>query len=418
MSKSLSLILLVFMVYAFSLAPKNPGKQTQSGQTPGTVTFTFKTVTDNGTYSPKHVLAVWVEDANGFVKSRLVQAQQRKQYLYTWIASTSQNTVDATTGATLSSHQQRTVTWDCTDLSGNIVPDGDYTIRVEYTDKHAQGPLTAVSFTKGTTSVHLTPANATYFINMDLLYTPSIAVADFNMSETNACTNQAVSFTDNSTLATSWEWNFGVDAVPSSANTAGPHDVYYTTAGIKQVTLTLNGVSTSSIAKNIQIEDQSTSSFNYTTDFLTCNFQNASQHSLEWFWEFGDGQTSIEENPIHTYAGSGQYSVTLTSTNTICTDVSTQTISVSSIGIPENDETAFSLSPNPSTGLVNLHIPAELQESVRIKIYDVQGRLIHNEIHPSGNTNKQFNLESYGKGIYWFSISNDKKSFVKRLLID
>ena len=35
----------------------------------------------------------------------------------------------------------------------------------------------------------------------------------------------------------------------------------------------------------------------------------------EWLWDFGDGATSTEQNPIHTYTESGQYTVTMTASN-------------------------------------------------------------------------------------------------------
>lgn len=140
--------------------------------TPGELSFTVKTVTDNGNYAPKHVLAIWVEDDQGFVKTRKLRANQRKQYLYTWKSASNNNVIDAVTGATLSSHQTHDIIWDCTDIEGNVVPDGDYTIYVEFTEKHAQGPLMAVSFTKGTEEQHLTPPDEGNFINMALDFIP------------------------------------------------------------------------------------------------------------------------------------------------------------------------------------------------------------------------------------------------------
>jgi hypothetical protein len=146
--------------------------QSAISDTPGEVTFTVKTVTANGNFAPKHVMAIWVEDMQGFVKTKLLRANQRKQYLYTWRSVSNDNVVDATTGATLTSHQTHTIVWDCTDIDGNVVPDGDYTIRVEFTEKHAQGPLMDVTFTKGTEEQHLTPADEDNFIDMSLDYIP------------------------------------------------------------------------------------------------------------------------------------------------------------------------------------------------------------------------------------------------------
>lgn len=42
-------------------------------------------------------------------------------------------------------------------------------------------------------------------------------------------------------------------------------------------------------------------------------------------WTFGDGTTSTEQNPVHTYASAGTYSVSLTVTNAVGTDTATQT---------------------------------------------------------------------------------------------
>jgi hypothetical protein len=146
--------------------------QAQLERTAGEVTLSFRTVTANGNYAPKHVLAVWVEDENGFVKSRLVRANNRKQYLYTWITASNYNEVDAVTGSTISSHQSHTVVWDCTDLEGMEVLDGIYTIHIEFTEKHAQGPLYAINFIKGEEEQHLTPLDQDNFIDVQLDFVP------------------------------------------------------------------------------------------------------------------------------------------------------------------------------------------------------------------------------------------------------
>jgi len=155
----------------------------QEIRTAGEVTLSFRTVTDNGNYAPKHVLAVWVEDENGFVKSRLVRANNRKQYLYTWIAASSYNETDAVTGATISSHQAHTVVWDCTDLEGTEVPDGIYTIHVEFTERHAQGPLYSIEFEKGTEEQHTTPFDVSNFKDIQLDFYPEITGVELQKIE-------------------------------------------------------------------------------------------------------------------------------------------------------------------------------------------------------------------------------------------
>lgn len=52
--------------------------------------------------------------------------------------------------------------------------------------------------------------------------------------------------------------------------------------------------------------------FTATTNDLTASFSNTSLNGVSWLWEFGDGQTSTEKNPQHTYSGPGCYEVCLT----------------------------------------------------------------------------------------------------------
>ncbi len=59
-------------------------------------------------------------------------------------------------------------------------------------------------------------------------------------------------------------------------------------------------------------------SFQYAiseTNDLEVTFTNYSQNATTYTWNFGDGETSTEENPIHEYAEYGNYTVTLTATN-------------------------------------------------------------------------------------------------------
>ncbi len=56
--------------------------------------------------------------------------------------------------------------------------------------------------------------------------------------------------------------------------------------------------------------------FQYDVDGLTVSFQNKSQNAETYAWDFGDGSAiSAEENPVHTYAEAGTYSVKLTAKN-------------------------------------------------------------------------------------------------------
>jgi PKD repeat protein len=47
-----------------------------------------------------------------------------------------------------------------------------------------------------------------------------------------------------------------------------------------------------------------------------------------WFWTFGDGASSIAQNPTHLYRTAGVYFVSLTASNSIGSNVVTRTVTV------------------------------------------------------------------------------------------
>ena len=58
-----------------------------------------------------------------------------------------------------------------------------------------------------------------------------------------------------------------------------------------------------------------TAAFTSSADGLTITFVNASLNATDFMWDFGDGNTSEDENPSHTYDLAGSYEVTLTASN-------------------------------------------------------------------------------------------------------
>lgn len=84
-------------------------------------------------------------------------------------------------------------------------------------------------------------------------------LADFNIDPPFgiACEETANIF-DASTFdagdIVSWDWNFGAGAMPATANTQGPHEVFFNSVGMKSVVLTVESDGGCIITKIIQIE--------------------------------------------------------------------------------------------------------------------------------------------------------------------
>jgi PKD repeat protein len=58
---------------------------------------------------------------------------------------------------------------------------------------------------------------------------------------------------------------------------------------------------------------------------FTTQFTDLSQAPTSWSWNFGDGNTSTEQNPSHTYTSMGTFTVSLTATNQFGSDTMTKT---------------------------------------------------------------------------------------------
>ncbi|HSN61000.1 MAG TPA: PKD domain-containing protein, partial [Ferruginibacter sp.] len=152
--------------------------------------------------------------------------------------------------------------------------------------------------------------------------------ADFTVPA-NICAGTSNSFSNTSSPAPdSVIWTFG-DATGS--NIVSPVKSY-TTAGNYQVKLvSFFGTCKDSVIKNVVVNAKPLSAYNGSPLIscsapLTVNFSNTSSAAVTYLWDFGDGNSSTNATPSHTYTAPGFYSVTLISTSaTGCTDTLVKT---------------------------------------------------------------------------------------------
>ncbi len=158
----------------------------------------------------------------------------------------------------------------------------------------------------------------------------TIPTAEFSADPTIGCAPLAVQFTNESSAnASTFLWQFP-GASPVSSNQANPIAVYQT-SGTYTVTLTVvNGSGSNTIIKTnyITVQNIPSSNFSFSVDSLTVMFTNNSIGATSFSWDFGDGNTSNQTNPTHTYAASGTYTVTLTATNACGNTTTTKTVTV------------------------------------------------------------------------------------------
>ena len=169
--------------------------------------------------------------------------------------------------------------------------------------------------------------------------TPKTGCAPLTVQMDNQSSSNAISFV--------WTLPGGI---PATTNQPNP-SVIYNTPGTYTVTLRAsNGSGSDTLVRvdYITVKTSPTANFTSSTNGPTVTFTNSSLgNPSAYHWNFGDGDTSILVNPVHTYANPGTYTVTLTATNECGSTTKTQDVVIISSAPP-----TAAFSANPSTGCV------------------------------------------------------------------
>lgn len=219
-----------------------------------------------------------------------------------------------------------------------------------YAWSNSQATQTATGLNNGNYTVTVTDGNGCTSVSTQsvTLYPP--VIANFNSSA--VCLGNPTQFTDQSnTAATSWSWNFGDGG--TSTQQSPSHT--YTASGTYSVTLTSSGSGgcDSSLTKVVAVHPQPVANYAVTTVCLGLATQFTDQSTggaNQWAWNFGDGNSSTQQNPSNTYTAAGTYTSTLTSTATPggCNSIYSQLVTVHPVAVPDFITTDICLNTNPA----------------------------------------------------------------------
>jgi len=167
-------------------------------------------------------------------------------------------------------------------------------------------------------------------VRTDLITVARGPAVDFSADRTIIGVGGRVTFTDLSLNApTNWVWDFG----DGSTGTGPKPDHVYRSTGVYDVTLIAsNPDQSNSLTKNQYITVLNIPHAEFVADKtrgsapLAVHFIDQSQGvPTSWKWDFGDGETTIEKNPVHTYSTLGTFTVSLTVSNVNGQDSITKT---------------------------------------------------------------------------------------------
>lgn len=257
----------------------------------------------------------------------------------------------------------------------------------------------------------------------------------YSYPDSNNTFSGTIQFYDYSTGgATSWSWTFG-----DGGTSTQQHPTHqYTTPGTYQVCLTITTASSTC---------SSCSTVTVNTNSAPCSASmylvqdTANPSSLTWYaytyitgtapftyvWDFGDGNTSTQQYPSHTYAQAGNYLICLTITDaTGCTSSICDStyklmlsgsmlhlVAVNTTGVEENTISVISVFPNPANETIQVSF--DQWEKGTLSVTDMTGRKVLAQDMNANNT--KVNVADLPAGCYTLSIQTETKTGHSRIMI-
>ncbi|MBN4062208.1 PKD domain-containing protein [Bacteroidales bacterium AH-315-I05] len=157
---------------------------------------------------------------------------------------------------------------------------------------------------------------------------------------------------------------------------------------------------------------------------ITVTFTDSSLNAVAYLWDFGDGQTSTEQNPVHIYSTPGTYTATLTAYANCDTNVVSKTVIILSVGTEQHfiTENHFTIYPNPTNGNFNIRmdLPKENKRlrTAQIKISDLTGRMVYekNMAVTNAQTDLFVNIAELANALYFLQLQTEEFVITKRIV--
>ena len=164
------------------------------------------------------------------------------------------------------------------------------------------------------------------------------------------------------------------------------------------------------ISNFLWLQHKPTANFTSMSSDLIFNFTDTSIGGNSWLWDFGDGTTSTEQNPSHTYTTEGDYEVKLYIENDILSwDEITNTVQTGTLSINDTTQLDFSYYPNPTKNSINFTFE-ETYPLISLKLFNVSGQLI-SKSEFLNSSKAEVKLNDVGQGIYFMKVEKDNKVF-------
>ncbi len=119
--------------------------------------------------------------------------------------------------------------------------------------------------------------------------------------------------------------------------------------------------------------------------------------------------------PVIDGLSTGSYSVIVTDQNGCSTEATFNIYTTGTADVLELAE--WSLAPNPSSGLFQLHLLLTEAETMDLRVYDLLGRVVWAEQHQGNQLDRSIDLSDYPAGTYYLRLQTERGQFVQPLVL-
>jgi PKD repeat protein len=260
-------------------------------------------------------------------------------------------------------------------------------------------------FQPGTYAVSLTVSDGNYlssyqdtaYITVEVLP----AVPSVITGNANPCPNTLDNYSVVNDPTVYYNWTFpatwlGMSTTNSIAIT------FDNTPGVLSVSTDNSCGSSAPSTLNINVGVMPTAAFSFSLNGGTLSLTNGSQNASMYSWNFGDGNTSTQIQPSHTFTTPGSYTVTLIASNA-CGDSDTTTQQIEVLGLSTLFEQGVILYPNPNQGVFTLDGLKNFIDQP-LEILDLRGRILARTFITDETMG--FTIENAVDGLYLIRIQN------------
>ncbi|KIC64736.1 PKD domain-containing protein [Chryseobacterium taiwanense] len=155
------------------------------------------------------------------------------------------------------------------------------------------------------------------------------------------------------------------------------------------------------------------SQFSYTyPSSQNVQFTNQTQNATSFLWSFGDGTTSILENPQHSYTTPGNYTVSLTTNACGGNSTKTKYLTVNNLSTLENSKNIVQIYPNPTHNFINIITNSEFS---LVSLKDASGRIVNYNLRKT-ESGYSISLQHLPSGVYLLQYKIDEKEYTKKII--